>query len=156
MNQLPSTLNKGLILLLSFLSLWAGAMVYIYLRITEPVFIKFIEAAGLRNMFAVGKNFFSSLNLPGWLLFTLPSGLWAFSYSILITGIWWSKNSWLKYFWIASILFLVVGWEVFQLLRIIPGTFSFGDILSGLIGASFGMFLGIKLVKPKYHEKENY
>lgn len=155
-NKFPFGLNKGLIFFLSFISLWAGAMVYIYLRISQPVFIRYIEFAGLGTIFDVGKNFFSGLNLPDWLLYTLPSGLWAFSYSLIITGMWWLNSSWLKYFWIASVVVMVIAWEVFQLFMIIPGTFSFGDIFSGLFGASIGIFLGIKLVKLNNYEKEIY
>jgi len=88
------------------------------------------------------------------LVYSLPSGLWAFSYSILITGIWWKSQSWLKYIWVASIFLLVIGWEILQLTNLVSGTFSFGDILAGLAGAGFGLFIGIKIINTKNHEKE--
>lgn len=154
--RLASCFIKTIIPLLSFLALWAGAMVYIYLRSAEPLFIQWLETAGFQKIFSVSNDFFIHLKLPDWLLYTLPSGLWAFAYSILITGIWWNSQSWIKYIWFVSILLLVIGWELSQLTGIISGVSSLGDIFAGLLGAVIGIITGIKIIKPKNYEKETH
>jgi len=66
------------------------------------------------------KKFFSlNLLLPEGIVFSLPNGLWAFSYAMLIAGIWSGRKSWLRTFWMASILVLVLG--VFILLALGSG-----------------------------------
>ena len=135
------------------MALWLGAMTYIHLRSSSPLFIHWIEVAGFQKLFSLNHHLF--LDLPEWLVYSLPSGLWAFAYSIVITGIWWNSKSRLKYFWFATILILVVGWEILQLSGLVHGTYSFGDIITGLVGAALGMYVGIKLIKPKYYEKES-
>jgi hypothetical protein len=146
-------IQKGLILLLGFVALWAGALVYIHLRSSNPLFIRWIKSVGCEKLFSFNQSL--NIYLPVWLVYSLPSALWAFAYSILITGIWWFSSSWLKYIWLTSIIVLAIGWEFLQLIGLASGTFSLGDILSGIIGAAIGVLLGIKIIKPKYHEKES-
>jgi hypothetical protein len=146
-------IQKGLILFLGFVALWAGALVYIHLRSSNPLFIRWIKSVGFEKLFSFNHRL--NIYLPVWFVYSLPSALWAFAYSILITGIWWFSSSWLKYFWLASIIVLAVGWEFLQLIGMIPGTFSFGDILAGITGALVGILLGINIIKPRYHEKDS-
>jgi hypothetical protein len=147
-----SGIQKGVILLLAFLALWAGAMVYIHMRHSNPLLVHWIEFAGLGKIFSLNHRI--ALYLPIWLVYSLPSGFWAFSYAILITGLWWNSNSSLKYLWLLSTIFMAVGWELLQLAGWIFGTFSMGDILAGIMGASAGIWVGTRIIKPKYYEKK--
>lgn len=151
--KLSFGIQKGVILLLAFLALWVGALVYIHLRFSNPLFVRWIEAACLEKLFLFHRNIF--VKLPPWLVFSLPSILWAFAYSIVITGIWWFSPSRVKNFWLASVFVLPVGWELLQLGRVVPGTFSAGDVFFGAMGAAAGMFFGTKIIKPKYYEKKS-
>ena len=150
---LSYVLKRGVIILLSYMALWAGAMVYIHLRPSDALFIRWIETAGFEKLFSLNNRFI--LNFPKWIVYSLPSAFWAFAYSILITCIWWYSSSRLKYVWLTSIIVLTIGWEILQLSGQVSGTFSLGDILAGIVGAAIGMLLGIKIIKPKYHEKES-
>ncbi len=136
------------------LVLMAGGFIYILFRPTEPLFFDWIKAAGLDNwLFAIRHDSLKWADyLPKWLLYSLPSALWAFSYSLLLTVIWWPSKSGFKYFWLLSIFLLVVGWEILQLIALIPGTCSFGDIVAGIAGAAVGMQIGIFFIKPIHSE----
>jgi hypothetical protein len=140
---------------LSVLALLMGGLIYILFRASEPVFFDWIRAIGLDSWinFARSKSLSSSLHLPAWIVFSLPNGLWAFAYAFLITGIWWGIRSWLKYFWMASIPVLVLGYEILQYAGVIPGTFCMQDIALGIVGATVGIIAGIKTTKLHYHEK---
>jgi hypothetical protein len=140
---------------LSVLALFLGGVIYILFRASEPVFFNWIRAIGLDSWLhlARGKSLSSSLHLPAWIVFSLPNGLWAFAYAFLISGTWWGIRSWLKYFWMASIPLLVLGYEIFQYAGIIPGTFCMQDIALGILGMTAGIIAGIKTTKLHYHEK---
>jgi len=140
---------------LSVLALLMGGVIYILFRASEPVFFNWIRAVGLEDWlnFARDKSLSSSLHLPAWIVFSLPNGLWAFGYAFLITGIWWGSGSWLKYFWMASIPLLVLGYEILQYAGIMPGTFCMQDIALGILGMTAGIIAGIKTTKFHNHEK---
>ena len=140
---------------LSIPALLLGGIIYILFRASEPVFINWIRTIGLDSWlnFARGKSLSSSLHLPAWIVFSLPNGLWAFAYAFLITGIWWGSGSWLKYFWMASIPLLVLGYEILQYAGSIPGTFCMQDIALGIVGLTAGIIAGIKTTKLQNHEK---
>jgi len=140
---------------LSIPALLSGGIIYILFRTSEPVFFNWIRWFGLNRWldFARLKFHSSNLDIPAWIIFSLPNGLWAFGYALIITGIWWGTKSWLRYFWMASIPLLVIGYEVFQYAEIIPGTFCMQDIGMGLAGLTAGIIAGIKSANLKNHEE---
>ncbi len=135
---------------LSVLAILLGGVIYILFRASEPIFFNWIRAIGLDSWldFARGKSHSSGLNLPAWIVFSLPNGLWAFAYAFLLTVVWWRNRSWLKYFWMTSIPLLVLGYEILQYAGIIPGTFCMQDIALGIIGLTTGITAGIFTTKP--------
>jgi len=141
--------------IISALALLAGGLVYILFRPSEIVFFSWIRAIGFDNWFNLVRNSSlpSSPKLPEWIVYSLPDGLWAFAYALLITVIWKGSNSRIKLFWMASIPLLVLGYEILQYANIIPGTFSIQDIALGIAGVTIGIIVGIKIFKSNYHEK---
>ena len=150
------TNSHRLYIILSGLAISIGGMIYILLRPSEHVFFGWISMMGLDHWISPARSLshlFSQL-FPNWFVFSLPNGLWAFAYAMLITRIWSGSNSWLKYFWMASIPLLVLGFELLQIPGIIPGTFCIQDIALGLMGLVLGFFVGtMKTKNNNYHEK---
>ena len=143
------------IFFLSALALSLGGIIYISLRPSEHVFFNWIRAVGLDNWFSYARHnpLSLSLLLPEWIVFSLPNGLWAFAYALLITSIWSGNRSWLKYFWMASISVLVLGYEGLQYGGVIPGTFCIQDIVLGVAGLILGIIVGSKKIKKNNYEK---
>ncbi|MCK5137729.1 MAG: hypothetical protein KAR19_18230 [Bacteroidales bacterium] len=132
-----------------------GGIIYIFLRTSEHVFDGWISTIGLDNLFSLARHHSPSLSLhlPDWIIFSLPNGLWAFAYALIITSIWLGSKSRARYFWMASIPILVLGFEVLQYVGIIRGTFCIQDIAFGMAGLTLGIIVGIKIIKPDNHEK---
>jgi len=149
-NRIP-----GMLVFYSVLCLLLGGLIYILLRPSEPMFFDWIKKAGFANFLQIIRENSVSfrLILPEWFIYSLPNGLWAFAYSILITGIWWRSESRLKYYWMTTIPLLVFGFEILQNVGLIQGTFSFQDILLGSIGIGGGILIGIKPTKLYRYEK---
>ena len=122
----------------------SGGLIYILFHASEPLFFRWMRAAGSDHWlrFIRSKSLSLGAHLPEWIVYSLPGGLWAFAYALMITAIWWNSKSHIRYFWMASIPILILGFECLQYVRIIPGTFCFQDIALGMAG----MISGITLV----------
>ena len=110
-------------------------------RPSDFVFFRWIETTGLPvNWIARARDhlFSGSPPLPAWIIYSLPGGLWAFAYTVLILTIWKNNRSRVKYFWMATIPALVVGFESLQLTGIVPGTFCLQDMMLGIAGIGLG------------------
>lgn len=140
---------------LTAFALLAGGIIYIIFRSSEPLFFTWTNSTQAIHWINIIRNSSLSLSkvLPEWIVYSLPDGLWAFGYSLLITGIWSGSKSLLRYFWFASIPLLVLGFEFLQFARLIPGTFCLQDIALGIAGIVIGIMVGIRIIKPDYHEK---
>ncbi len=133
-----------------------GGLIYIFLRSPDHLFNNWIRTPGSGTWFnSIRHHFVSkSLVVPEWIVFSLPNGFWAFAYSLLITTIWSASQSRLKYFWMASIPVLIIGFEIFQATGVIHGTFCIQDITFGLAGLVLGITAGNKIVKSNNHERK--
>ena len=151
----PEYYSSRLYIILSVFALSLGGTIYIFFRTSEHVFFGWIRAVGLDHWFNLVRDhsLSSSLFIPEWFIFSLPNGLWAFAYALLITSIWSGSKSWLRHLWMASIPILVLGFEVLQYAAIIHGTFSIQDLVFGMAGLIVGIIIGTKIIKPDNHEK---
>lgn len=131
-----------------------GGMIYLLFHSSEKVFFSWIRSSWLDNFLTLTRNTSLGITpqLPSWIVYSLPDGLWAFSYALFITGIWWKSGSWLKYPWIATIPLLVIGSELLQYTGSIPGTFCFQDLTFEILGIITGIGLAIKTTKYHNHE----
>lgn len=160
MKRIPFAFSSGTsflwVFILSILAIITGGIIYILLRPSEPVFFDWIKFAGSENLLLNVRHHSLSLGqfLPEWFIYSLPNSLWALSYSLIITAIWGNSKSRLKFFWMASIPVLVFGFELFQYLEILNGTFCIRDIVFGVSGILAGIALGIKTNKINSYEKD--
>lgn len=150
------TYSHRLYIFLSGFAIFIGGLIYILLRPSEHLFFGWISQAGLASWISPARSLSPVLGqlFPDWIVYSLPNGLWAFAYTLLITTIWSGSKSWLKYFWMASIPLLVLGFEMLQFPGLIPGTFCIQDMVFGVLGLVLGIFVGtIKTKNNNYHEK---
>ncbi len=136
---------------LSALSVFIGGVIYLLLRPVKTIMFKHLNLAGIESFTDNARETTLPLGnyLPEWFIYTLPNGLWAFGYTILILTLWKESPSKFKYFWYATIPVLIFGFELMQLSGTIRGTFGFDDILSGFIG----ILAGILITKKYKYEK---
>jgi hypothetical protein len=90
-------------------------------------------------------------NLPGWFLYSLPDGLWLFSYISVLLTVWNNNISKDNIYWILLVPIIAVFIEFGQLLSIVSGTFDMIDLTFYLIGAvsPILIFTNLKIVKSK-------
>jgi hypothetical protein len=140
---------KTRIILLSVVSVFLGGLIYVFFRPSEPIFFNWFNSLGVGNYldFIREKSTVISPFMPEWIVFSLPNGLWAFAYTLLIICVWQGSKSFVKYFWFVSIPVLIFGAEFLQLSGNLPGTFCWNDILSGGAGIIAGVITQKLVIK---------
>lgn len=145
-NRISSQFN----LISALAALIVGGLIYLFARPVEPLFFRWFAFLSAENWLTSVRQltvpFFYNV-IPDWILFSLPAGLWAFAYSIVIILIWKNSNSILKYLWFTTIPLIVLGVEFFQYLKIINGAFCRIDLAFGLAGIFAGYLVGYKQIK---------
>src|SRR5690606_24761044 len=122
----------------SFLTLLGGGLIYVLFRTSSLKMFSWYETIGLGGLTNELRNWAFQLadKIPEWILFSLPDGLWIFSYVSLMLIIWQNSISLKNIFWILILPFLAISSELGQLFGVIIGTFDFMDLLlyiSGMI-----------------------
>jgi hypothetical protein len=146
----------GLHLFICIIALVAGGIIYLLFRPGEVLLFHWMRTLGFDHLISYFRqiSFSIKLHLPEWIVYSLPNGLWAFAYALLITRIWAGSKSGFRYLWIASIPALVLGYEILQFTGTIPGTFCFQDIILGTAGMTLGIILGTNSQQTKNHENK--
>lgn len=126
-----------------FIPLLIGILIYIMFRSNQLRMFNWFEVIKIdkflnriRDVSMLAQGF-----VPGWIKYSLPDGLWSYSFSSSISLLW---NSETKPIHLQNFLFLVViGTEVLQLFRFAGGTFDLLDILFCISGVYLGLKLSI-------------
>lgn len=127
---------KKKLLFAHFFSLIFGILIYLFFR-TESlkvfswlkiVRINFINTNFRKSTFQIGKS------LPDWFLFSLPDGLWTFSYVCLMLYIWKNEISKQNLIWITLIPLIAIFSEIAQIFHLIKGTFDINDLIFYILG----------------------
>ena len=130
-------------LALQVLSIISGGLIYCTFRTKKLLLFDWIRFLSLDAPIDLIRtiSYDSISRIPNWLLFSVPDGLWIFSYSCLIWRIWDFKLSRGNIFWFALLPSLALGSEVMQLFRVISGTFDCVDMLVYIIGFLVPLFI---------------
>jgi len=136
---MPIFFGGALYTLFGSVTLWVFDW-YAYLGLTDFVI-------GVRGIFADVRPL-----LPGWVLYSLPDGLWTYAYTSLMVNIWHtSEKSNIKLFWLLSGVLLAIGTEFGQLFGLLVGTFDVLDIYFYIMGFLLAL-LSSSLVKMEVVE----
>lgn len=125
---------RGIRIFLGFVSVAAlllGTLIYLAARPTSLYVFTWLDYLGLHRAAIDVRNWFSTgaAHFHGWLLWSLPAGLWVFSGTLAMRVIWWRDKSWGGYLWFSTIPLLGIVSELGQL-GVVPGTFDPVDIVT--------------------------
>lgn len=136
-------------LALSVVAIATGGMIYLWLRPGSIRFFSWMEWAGFSELVeALRKPVPQPPEIMAdWMVYSLPNGLWAFSYALIIGRLWWGRKASMRYFWLSSIPLVGMGYELLQYLGAIPGTFCYQDLLMCATGVGMGFSLSIILAR---------
>jgi len=82
---------------------------------------------------------------PRWFSYSLPDALWTYACISLILIYWREGPFFYKALWLGIAITLGVGFEVGQLLNIVPGTFCVSDLIFSIAA------IGLALLMEVFH-----
>jgi hypothetical protein len=106
-----------------------GGLIYVLFRTDSIRFFDYLTYVGLDESLSIIRSITLPMNqfIPEWVIYSLPDGLWLFSFSLLVNLIW-SREDRLR-FWFWTLLFpcTAIIWELGQAFQVISGTFDWID-----------------------------
>lgn len=143
---------KKLFILGHLIPLFIGGTIYILFRGSSLKMTSWFNNLGLGQIideYRKGTIPFGN-NLAGWILFSLPDGLWVFSYVSLMLVIWHKSISKYSVFWIFLIPVIAICSEFGQLFGLVPGVFDLMDLLSYFTGIVLPFILYKNSITSKF------
>lgn len=150
-NSYPAS-SKYYLIVWHITSLLLGGGIYILFRVSslkmfswfETIGINIIESDLRKNSILIAQYF------PDWFLYSLPDGLWIFSYVCLMLSIWKKSISQQNIFWISIVPLVAVGSEILQFFGLVQGTFDMVDVLCYLTGFMLPFLILNKSINYKF------
>lgn len=129
-----------------FLPILLGGIIYILFRTEKLVMFHWFEYLNVTQEICALKSYSNRVILPDWFIYSLPDGLWIYSYTSISLEIWKYSIAKHNFFWIFSIPIIAVLSECFQFFKIIPGTFDFIDLIFYLLGITIPYYISTKTI----------
>jgi hypothetical protein len=129
-------------LLIVLVPLLLGSIIYIFCR--EPNF-NLVNWFGLNEIL---KDLNVRANLPNWVIYNLPDGLWVFAFTYLVLFIFGFKfRKGFIFLTLFSPIIISLISEIGQLYDFMQGTFDLLDVLFYLIGFLLPVLLNFKKIR---------
>ncbi|WP_245915787.1 hypothetical protein [Apibacter adventoris] len=146
------TKHKICLLIGSSISLFIGILIYIFFRNFPLRIFSWSELVGIQQfLYKLREHNISYVRyIPDWMLFSLPDGLWIFSYTCFTLYIWKNIISVENVIWFIIIPFVAIGSELLQLFQLLSGTFDITDLLFYLLGFLLPFILFKKSIIYKF------
>ncbi len=139
---------RVIFLLTSFLSLFFGIFIYLFLRdISSMKVLNWLEFLHLQELILTLREQFLVSKLKEFDgIYVVPDFLWAFSFTLVLLVIWLNDEKY-KYFFIAVPCFIGVLSEIMQYLNFISGTFDVFDLIAYLTAYILVIFFNLLITK---------
>jgi len=125
----------------------------ISVHIILPLIIGTLIYAFFRGIPLIGMHRWSALNPPQFIIYNLPDALWFYALLSSVMFIWEYKTSKNFIRWFVLILLLCLLSELFQQLKLIPGTFDYKDLIVYVIAALLSL-LQLSKTNNNYYSKQ--
>ena len=110
-------------------SLLAGALIYLLFRGKNLLGFMLLRRIGLEPWADRMRSYAADIRLPDVVVFSLPGGLWALGYILVIDSIFGNQSRSTRIVWASVIPQLGVCSEVLQGVGLLPGVFSSWDLI---------------------------
>jgi hypothetical protein len=132
------------------LPLLIGGLIYISFRSISLRMCNWFEVIGINDFTSWIRCSMNPLknNIPSWTYFSLPDGLWVYSFSSALIILWGNQYKKGKYWLLIPLLFGAII-ELAQGIKLFPGTFDIIDFVFCLLAS----YLSIIIVKAKIQKK---
>ena len=137
--------NRATRIILSLGILSLGGLIYIIYRDKSLLMFDWFNSIGISSEIDELRNLFQGEGIYGWVKYSLPDGLWIFSYMFLIDAIWDGKTNSISKLFLWSLPIVAVLSECLQCFGVFPGVFDWVDMASYIFAIILSLI--IKLLK---------
>lgn len=130
---------------ISLVILLLGGLVYVIYRDKSLLMFNWFDSIGISNEIDWLRRLFQGEGIYGWVKYSLPDGLWLFSYMFIVDAIWDSDKNAMSILFLWGLPVVAVSSECLQYFGLLPGVFDWIDMVSYL--SAITVFLIIKLLK---------
>lgn len=126
-----------------FLPVVIGAAIYSLWRSKALLVFTWYRWIGLYGPILSLRGYFAGAKhlIPGPILYSLPDGLWVYSFTALMGPIWFQeKQRYVRLLWTLLPVSMAVGAEIGQAVKLVPGTFDWTDIFSYIVAWFLAVF----------------
>lgn len=118
------------------ITLFVGGLIYVSFRNETLKMFSWFEAISISEIVSNYRLLTLPLKqyLPDWFLYSLPDGLWLFSYISIILLLWGNTISKKNILWFSLIPAIAISSEIAQVFSLVPGTFDLFDLLFYVLG----------------------
>jgi hypothetical protein len=120
-------------------SLLSGLIIYIGFRGTNTPIYSWVLNLGFENEVCHLRIAAQGISLPDWFIYSMPDGLWMFSFVLTVLSIWrfnLDKTTWI---WIGSTILIGLGFELMQSFVKRLGVFDWMDLFLMIAGAAIAL-----------------
>ena len=127
---------KYLQMFIHFSSILFGGLIYICFRSSDILMFRWFDYLHISDTIFRLRKFIHNykIEFSDWIIYSLPDGLWMFSYTTVILYIWSNTITRRNYFWIIIMPIVALLTEVGQKYHLINGTFDANDVIAYLLG----------------------
>ena len=136
------------LIFLSTLSIFFGGVIYIAFRSSSITLFRWLYNIPVIDDFVKNlriTTFTYKEYIPDWFLYSLPDGLWMFSYSCIILIIWKREINKYSLIWLLILPILSIMIEFLQYYDYFDGTFDILDIVFFIFGSLFPILINKKI-----------
>ena len=119
-----------------------GSFIYLVYRSETLIMFDWANTLGVSDLTSNIRKFsLFNTQIPLWIKYSLPDGLWVYSLTSIMIIIWKDVRGKGKYYWITSSIIIALIIEFGQYLKFIPGTYDIVDIILCLISFSLSFLI---------------
>lgn len=127
--------NRWVIVILILTSLLSGLLIYFITR-SESIYLnQWLNRVEHGSILLGFQGLILNTQVPGWMIYSLPDGLWMLALTMLILLIWDFEINKKSIIWIAFAIAAGILFEISQRFDIASGTFDIVDLIFILVGA---------------------
>lgn len=131
--------------MLSLVILLLGGLIYVIFRDKSLLMFDWFNTIGISNEIDGLRRLFQGEGIYGWVKYSLPDGLWIFSYMFIIDAIWDRERNAVSILFLWGLPIVAVLSECFQYFGLLPGVFDWMDMASYML--AIVLFMIIKILK---------
>jgi len=133
-----------------------GGIIYLLFRADSLMMFRLADAIGVKPVLDDIRIYCTTIQVDNlkWFFFSLPDGLWVYSFTSFMLIIWGLKFSRHSIFWISIGPLLALCGEMGQAFGVVRGTFDPTDLLLCLIGSILPVVILFPAKREKFHSNK--